>query len=184
MHIFWQVPHFLKIFLRFTILAWTRWFSRIPQFSTIFSLTFRSSSYRHKLIGEVLPRLRFLITNITIFNNFCRHVTSNVNWKYSCYLNHLVSIHELLQKSRKIWQKTEECLRIIFSILGVIRKVTESVGKCRMLSYRFWELSEGCDGRIVNLRNLQNKVKQHMNQQWFHIDVVFSVLGVIRGLWW
>ena len=87
MHIFWQVPHFMKIFLGFTILAWTRWFSRIPQFSTIFSLTFRSSSYRHKVIGEVLPRLRFLITNITIFDNCCRHVTSNVNSKYSCYLN-------------------------------------------------------------------------------------------------
>ena len=51
------------------------------------------------------------------------------------------------------------------------RKIFRKCGTIRMRELSIWGI-------------YRKKVKQHMNQQWFHNDVVLSVLGVIRGLWW
>ena len=89
--------------------------------------------------------------------------------------NHFVQAR--IVNRRKIFRKCGTIRMRELSIWGIYRKKWNNIWTSNdfimMLSYRFWELSEGCDGRIVNLRNLQNKVKQHMNQQWFHIDIVF-----------
>ena len=71
--------------------------SENPEHSSVFCQIFldfpKQFMYRHQVICEVLPRFRFFITNITIFDNFCCHVTFlNVPQIYSLFFMQFLGV--------------------------------------------------------------------------------------------